>query len=304
MITTLSGKNSFELRRALRAIVEAAESELGDFGVEKIDAENAEVDFILQSVQSLPFLVPKKLVVVNNVQSNAKLLERLEELVGRAADEVDVVLVGPIFDKRKGSYNFLKKHTSLQEFNELKTYDLPKWAVQTAKEKGVFLSLTDATYMIERVGANQMVLESEIAKMSIGHDQIDRAVINKHTEASPQSTVFEMIDAAFSGNTQKALSLYRDQRAQRVDPHYIVAMLSWQLYNLSLAVFADPKTEATLTSAGQSPFTARKSLQLANRTSKQQIRKLVRELTDLDVNLKTNADADSAVELYLIALNA
>ena len=113
-----------------------------------------------------------------------------------------------------------------------------------------------------------------------------------------------MLDTAFSGNPKRAIELYRQQRQMRVEPQYIVAMLTWQLQNLALAVFASPQSESALVAAGQSPYAARKSLSLARTTSRVAVKRYVAELAELDVNIKTSAEADSALELYLLRLAA
>lgn len=304
MITTVTGKNAYALKAALKSTVGLAYKELGDMGIEKIDAQEADADTILQAVQSLPFLVPRKLVIVQNAQSNTELMNRIEEVIDRAADEVDVLLVGPSFDKRKSYFNILKKHTTLQEYNELKQFELPDFLVKEATKLGVTITKADAGYLVDRVGPDQMVLVSEIRKIAITTDTITRQGIDLHTEKSPQSNIFDMLDAAFSGNSKRAIELYREQRKMRVEPQYIIAMLTWQLNNLALAVFASPQSESTLTAAGQSPYAARKSLNLAKSTSKEAVKRYIADLTRVDVDIKTSAEADSALELYLLSLSS
>ncbi len=304
MITTVTGKNAYALKAALKSTVDLAFKELGDMGIEKIDAQEADADTILQAVQSLPFLVPKKLVIVQNAQSNTELLNRIEEVIDRAADEVDVLLIGPVFDKRKSYFNILKKHTTLQEHNELKPFELPDFVVREATRLGITIAKADAGYLVDRVGPDQMVLANELRKIAITTDKVTRQDIDLHTEKSPQSSIFDMLDAAFSGNSKRAIELYREQRKMRVEPQYIIAMLTWQLNNLALAVFASPQNESTLIAAGQSPYAARKSLSLAKTTSKEAVKRYIADLTRVDVDIKTSAEADSALELYLLSLSS
>lgn len=304
MITTVTGKNAYVLKTAIKSTVDEAYKSLGDMGVEKIDAQEVDVDTILQAVQSVPFLVPKKMVVVQNAQSNSELMNRIQEVIDRTADEVDVLLVGPAFDKRKSSFNLLKKHTTLQEYNELKPFELPDFVVKEATKLGVTITKADAGYLVDRVGPDQMVLVSELRKIAITTDTITKQGIDMHTEKSPQSNIFDMLDAAFSGNTKRAIELYREQRKMRIEPQYIVAMLTWQLHNLALAVFANPQSESTLAAAGQSPYAARKSLNLAKTTSKEAVKRYVADLTRVDVDIKTSAEPDSALELYLLSLSS
>lgn len=302
MITTLTGKNSHALQASLQKLVEDARKQSGEFGVERFDASETDVDILLQAVQSLPFLSSRKLVIIKDIQSNAQILERIAELVDRTAESVDVVIVEPKLDKRKNSYKLLKKLTTMQEFTELNPRDLPRRIVQEVKSLGGSISLSDASYLMDRIGSNQQRLMREIEKLLIRSVDIDRHAIDEMTDQSVQSTIFSLLDAAFAGNRKQAIEIYREQRSARVDPQYILAMLTWQLTGLSLAVFSKTKSEQELVSVGQSPFTARKSLNLARNVSKADIRRMVKDLSELDAKIKTSADADSALELYLLSL--
>lgn len=299
MIKTFTGKNSYGLSAELKALNNKYLEEAGDFAIERIDAGDVEADIILQAVQSLPFLSPKKLVIVTNIQSNSAVLDKIEELVERTAEGVEVVIVDPTPDKRKTYFKQLQKLTNVQVFGEKQPQDLVAWAVDTAKGFGSEISTVDANFLIERITANQQLLSSEIEKLSLYAPKIDRKSIELLTDQSMQSNIFSLLDSAFSGDSAKAVKLYREQRMARIDPHYILAMLVWQLQAIALAVHANPQTESTLISAGQSPFTAKKSNAIARRITKQKFKKMVVDLSELDAQIKTNSDADAGIELYL-----
>lgn len=302
MITALSGKNSYALKYALDEILARANKDVGELGIEVIDAEEQDVDYILQAVQSLPFLVSSKLVVVRGAGSNAALMNRLPEIADRVADGVEVVLVGPVFDKRKNSYKELKKHTQVREFNEAKPFELPRWVSTEAKAIGLNISSSDASYLVERVGSDQMLLSNELRKLAATDTDVNRGLIDELTELNPRSTVFEMLDAAFSGRVDKAIAIYREQRKKRIEPYYIVGMLTWQLHSLALAVFSPSPTESSLVSAGQSSFAARKALGMARSLSRADVVRYINDLSELDVQIKSVADPDAALELYILGL--
>lgn len=302
MIRTFTGKNSYRLHTELQKAVAAALEQAGEFGVERFDAADSDVDTLLQAVQSLPFLSPQKLVIISNIQSNLALMERLEELVDRTADGVDVILVEPHLDKRKSGYKLLQKLTRLQEFLEPKPQDLPKWLTDYATQFDATLSKADANYLVERVGANQQLLASEVEKLALYNSTITRNSIDLLTSESIQSTIFSLLDAAFARNPKRALELYREQRNARIDPHYIVAMLTWQLQAIALAVYSETKSESELVSAGQSPYSARKALTIARNLNRIKTKQMIVDLSELDAAIKSTSDPDSALELYLLSL--
>ena len=302
MIRTLTGKNSYKLHAYLQERVDEVLTSVGELAIERLDASEASVDTVLQSVQSLPFLVDRKLVIITNVQSSTVLMERLAEVIDRTADSVEVLLVDPIFDKRKAAYKMLQKQTELHDFPEPQPRELPAWLISETKEVGASLSLSDAQYLVDRVGASQQLLASELQKLCLYDPKITRATIELLTEQSLQSTIFSLLDAAFAGDMKRAVEMYREQRKARIEPHYILAMLVWQLQSLTLAVYAPDTSESTLVATGMSPFTARKVAQLARGKTKADIKRMVVTLTELDAQIKTSADADAGVELYLMSL--
>lgn len=302
MIRTLTGKNSYALQVYLQTRVAAVLASSGELAIERIDAQEASVDTILQAVQSLPFLVSEKLVIVTSLQSNTALMERLDELVDRTADSVEVLLVEPLLDKRKASFKQLKARTELHDFTEPQPRELPSWLVSEAKQLDATISMTDAQYLVDRVGAHQQLLAHELEKLSLYQPHITRQTIELLTDQSLQSTIFTLLDTAFSGNAKKTIELYHEQRRARIEPQYIIAMLVWQLQALAMAVHVPGQSEGGLVQAGMSPYTARKVLQLAHGKSRADIKKMVVDLTELDAAIKTNTDADAGLELYLLTL--
>jgi DNA polymerase-3 subunit delta len=303
MVYTYTGKNSFALQNELKRVVSEFQEKHGDFAIERLDASEADVDTLLQSVQGTPFLSSKKLVVITNISTNSQATDRIEELLERSLDENEIYLVDQKLDKRKSYFKFLKKQTKLHEFKDMQPIELPKWIEHEVADSKGKISRKDAQLLVDRVGQDQMMLSQEIRKLLLHGPHITEESIKNLTDESLQSSIFTLLDEAFRGNGKEAIKLYSQQRRARVEPVYIVAMLTWQLQNVALAIYADPQTESTLQGAGVSPYNARKSLSLARNISKRELQKYVVALSELDGKLKSSAiDADAAIELYLLKL--
>jgi DNA polymerase-3 subunit delta len=166
------------------------------------------------------------------------------------------------------------------------------------------LSASDARFLAERVGANQQSLVHELEKLLLYEPNITRASIELLTEATPQSTVFQLLEAAFAGNKKRALELYAEQRVQKVEPQQIIAMLAWQLHIVALAKTAGQRTPDTAAKEAKvSPFVFKKSAAIARRLSLTELKKLIADLLKIDWRLKRESiDADEAVQNYLLAL--
>lgn len=279
-------------------------AEHGDMAVEKIDGEEASYQAMLAAAQSLPFLASKKLVLLRNPSASKEFTENFEQFVGDIAETNDVIIVESKLDKRLAYYKNLKKLTDFHEFRVLDANGLARYAVEVAKEQGAVLSSADARYLVERVGTNQLMIQHEVQKLALADTKITRATIELLTDKTPQSTVFDLLEVAFAGNAPRMTELYEEQRALKVEPQQVIAMLAWQLHILLLVKAAGQKTAETIaTDAKISPYVVRKTMQLARGLSYKKLQECTVNLRELDERTKTDGtNADEAVRYFLLLL--
>lgn len=306
MITTLTGGNSFALHTELKRLVDDFLKEHSDMGLERLDGEEVEFDRIRESLQSLPFLASKKLVVLRNPSAQKQFIEQAEKLLVEVPETTDVILVETKLDKRSSYFKFLKSKTDFHEFNELSEQELSTWLVQKAKDLGGELSPSDARFLAERVGANQQLLGQEIEKLIHYDPKISRDTIGLLTEPSHGSTIFQLIDAAINGRVKQAIELYDEQRLQKVEPYAIIGMLAWQLHVLAIIKTAGERTDSEIAKEAKlNPFVVGKSKRIARKLQLIEIKKLTDDLLDLDIRLKSESiDPDEALKAYLLKLGS
>ncbi len=273
-------------------------------GLERLDGEEAELPRIREALESLPFLASKKLVVLRKPSANKQFIEQAEALLSEVSEITDVLIIEPKLDKRLAYYKYLKKATNFQEFNELDERGMAEWLSAQAVAAGGKLSATDARVLIDRVGLNQQMLSSEIDKLVSYNPQITRESIELLTEKTPQSTIFELIDAAMNGRTKQALTLYNEQRRMKVEPQQILAMFIWQLHILALVKTAGERSPDEIArQAKVSPYTVKKTVGIARRLSGPKLKQLVHDTYLLDIGLKSKPiDADEALQHLILSL--
>lgn len=304
MILVLTGANDFARQAELKKLTSAFIKEQGDFGLETIEAGQVEMGRLLENVSSLPFLANRRMIILQEPSANKSIGENVDKLLEAVADTTDLIIVEPKFDKRLTLYKTLKKKTSLKEFAELDERGLSSWLSQEAKTRGGALTPADALYLVQRVGNNQMGLHNELEKLLSYQPVITRAVIDLLTEPTSQSSVFDLLDAAFSGNHKKAIALYQDQRKQQVEPQAIMGMLCWQMHILAV-VKANEKLgpEEIASKAKLNPYVVRKTMYMTHSQSLRDIKNLVQRVLELDIRLKSQPiDADDAIQHLLISL--
>ena len=304
MVITLTGGNSFALGAELRRLAGDFMAEYGELAVEQLDGEEAGFERLAEAVTSLPFLASKKLVVLRAPSTNKMFQERVEQLLAEIPETTEVILVEPKLDKRLAYYKFLKKATDFRDFPELDKAGLITWLVATAKQRGGQLSAADARLLSERVGLNQRLLANELEKLLLYGSQVSRQTIELLTDETPQSTIFHLLEAAFAGRHKQAMELYAQQRALKVEPAQIIAMLTWQLHVLSIIKTAGERPNDQIASEARlNPFVVQKSRNIARNLAPARLKQLVSELLSIDRRLKrTDLDADEALQHYLLKL--
>lgn len=304
MVITLTGSNFYLLKKRLDELSGKFTSEYGELALQRVDAEEADSQSVLEAVQSLPFLAARKMVIIRNASDNKSLSGQIEQIIDSAGDTTDIIFYEPSPDKRSSFFKILKSKTQLEEFSELDTRDLAEWLSDEAKRQGGSLNKADANYLIDRVGANQQQLAGELDKLITYDPRISRASIDLLSEKTPQSKVFDLLDAAFAGDKQRALELYADQRAQKVEPQAIMAMMAWQLRLLSLVKLGEGKDSQRIAKdAGLSPYPVMKAQNLARKIDDNKLRAMVGEALDIDQKGKSkNIDLDEALRTYITTL--
>lgn len=285
-------------------LVNSFVAEHGDLALEKYDGEEDEVQKIIEGLQSLPFLAPKKLVVIRNASANKQLAEQIEQIISSIGDSTNVIFFEPQIDRRTAYFKELKTKTRFEEFNELDASQLAKWLVEEAKKQQTKLNLSDANYLVERLGTNQSLLANELDKLLLYDPTITRASIDLLTDPTPQSKIFELLDAAFGGRKEQALRLYDEQRAQKVEPQAILAMIAWQLQQIAIAKMAGNRSITELSKdSGLKEYPLRKAKNLADKLSDKQLKDMVSQALEIDYRAKTTAlDTDEALKTYLVTL--
>jgi len=304
MTVSIAGNNSFALRRRLDELTSKFVKEYGDLALEKLDGEEDEAKVIIESLQSLPFLAKRKMVVIRNGSLNNEFAEAAEQIISSIGDATDVIFYEPQIDRRTAYFKVLKDKTQLEEFNEMDIRSLAQWLVGEAKKSAGALSFADANYLVERVGTNQALLANELDKLLIYHSRITRENIDLLTEPNPQSKVFDLLDVAFAGQKGRALKLYDDQRAQKVEPQAILAMIAWQLNIIAIAKYSKERDISEVSrESGVKDYPLRKAGRLADKLDEEKLKNLVSEALNIDWRSKTTSlDLDETLKTYIVSL--
>ncbi len=305
MITSISGSNDFMIDNELKNIINEFEANYGKIAIEQIDGSEADPQSILESVINLSFLSPNRLIILRRGSANKQFSEIIEQVINRIPPTNDLVIVEPEIDKRLVYYKTLKKLTDFKVYDELSDNQLVDWVSNTVKQKEGTIQSNVSKYLIELAGTNQLKLSNEISKLISYQPEITKTTIDLLVEPIPQTTIFNLLDAAFGGRSRELLEIYEDQKRQKVEPYQVIAMLTWQVHILAMIKASGKSSQSEIASKTKvSPYVINKSMNIAKKMTISQIRNLTNNLLELDIKLKNQlVDTEDALLQLLLTIS-
>jgi len=301
MIRSILGPNAFMARQRLAELLSGVDSN----SIERFEGSDLDIKNLSGLLQAQS-LFSNPTVVVSNVSEQKSLHDDMVALIESLSSDVELIIYEPAIDKRSRYYKFLLKQTVCDEYKNLDSNALTQWLIEYIAANGGKIDRQAAWYLVERVGEDQWLLSNELEKLLLANDPITKELIDKMVEPTPNESIFKLLDAVSASNQAQAIKCYDDLIAQKLDPNYILSMLVWQLHILSIMVFAGDRNPDTVAKEAKiSPFVAKKSAQVARRTSKSQIKTMLEAAAKLDADLKSKPiDAAEALRQLLIRLGS
>lgn len=304
MITVLAGSNWFALKDELDKLVQDFRDKHGDLAIERIYAPDTNIAEILTSLGGVSLFAADKMVILTEVSGNKDAADKLDKILESVGEGTSLIIVEKVLDKRSVYYKSLKKLNNFQEFNELSENALVQWAIEYVSKSGGKINAMDALYLIERVGSSQTMIERELAKLVLYDKNISRENIDNLTEAAPSSSVFNLVESAFSGNVKGALKIYEEQRTLRKEPQAIYGMLVWQMHMVAVCAAAGNKSAQEVSAeTGLNSYSLGKAQIVARRMGAVKVQEFLKLLRDIEITSKSQTyDFDEALKYAITSL--
>lgn len=308
--------NEFVLR--LTELV--AEPDQRDMAVVRFDTAETPLDAVIDEAETLPFLVPQKLVLVRDStllaagKESAKIEHRPERLIAYIKTPMEstvLVFIVPHekLDERKKLVKAVKSADAAVQFDPLSAEDLQRWMVRRAEKQGRRFEPDAAAELLRRVGTDMHTLAAETDKLCL-HAGVEGTIaagaVRELVPAALEQNVFRLAEELAALQTEKALSILYDLLKQREEPIKLVALLVRQIRNMIFVKELDQRGFAPQKIAGQlglHPYAVKITLEKARKFSERHLTKLLTELAELDYAMKTG-QTDKALGLELFLLRA
>lgn len=318
-ILVIYGEEQALVQELKRQLFELVNFQPEDLGQAYFDLNPANADLALEELESLPFFSDQRLVILENLTNlttakkkvlSDKQFARFEQFLDAPSETTQLVLIIPSkLDSRLKVTKKLKKEATLLEASELKPQELLSYFSQ---ELDWSRNLIERLF--EKSNFNFSVIKQNIAlvKTYLGDAPARLEAIEKAVPKSLQDNIFDLTGMIFSGNIIAARSLVADLILQGQELIQLLAILNnnYKLYYKVLLMREKGWSEAQqvdfLKKNGnprQHPYPVKLANQAVSRLSKKVLQQSLRQLIELDYQLKSSAaDKEYLFDLTLIKL--
>ncbi len=284
--------------------------------------DNPDFHTILECVQSAPLMFGKTLTLIsidkyligNKMSLDDKQIESLDYALSTINDSVNIIFVCKVSrdenkkpDSRKKFYKTLSKYSQVREFAQFRNYDkqLPSEIAKMAKEKELTISSDTISVLIEQLGVNLTLIDSELEKLKIAiHPKktIDSESIRKYCVSSED--VFILADLILQGNKNEILKQYTLLTEKR-HPLEIFSVLqsSFQRFIFIKNYERKMSSKDIASKLKMHEFVLQKTQEKLRKTSLEQLVKIRENLIEAEFKLKTGKVASSEIVLELALLS-
>jgi|GEM_PF-304086 len=254
----------------------------------------ASVSDILNQAMTLPFLSPRRFVVLKDFHEfKASQTKALVPYFNNPSETTCMVIVS--LKEPKEEVQKKAKVFSLA----LKERDIPRWAKDRAKELGFTLTDDAVDYLMELIGPDTGTLCMELDKLALsGKKTVGEKEIEALSVAQREYTPFQLIDAIRQNKKELAFRiLHALLDSKNTTPYGILGTLVWnygQLYALWEEKGKKPPKMNIYTYKTLSSCLPHCSLNY--------FYKLFKALHEADIKIKTSQMGDIALDSLIITL--
>lgn len=262
---------------------------------------------IIDLAETLPFLAPRRVIIVEDSGLFKKGGEALAEYLKRAADAAYFVFIEEEVDKRSRLYKAVKETGRITEFSVQDENTLCRWIAGMAAREKKGITEHSIRYFLEKTGTDMANIRMELEKLfcyTADRNTITEEDIDKICTRKVSNQIFDMISALAEKKQKKALALYYDLLALKEPPMRILFLIGRQ-FNLLMQVKEcrkkgyDNRTIAGKT--GLRDFLVGKYAAQASRFPTDGLKKAVNACVETEEKVKTGGINDVlGVELLII----
>ncbi|WP_409341386.1 DNA polymerase III subunit delta [Paenibacillus sp. MBLB4367] len=304
-VTVCYGAELYLMNRWIAALIEKnVEEEHRELAVSKYDLAETPLDVVLEDAETLPFFVPRKVIVASRAHffTGAKESGKIEHRVERLLEYVKApvehsILVFTVeadkLDERKKLVKTFKELGAVQPFSALSSDELNRWAARHAEELGFSFGTGAAEMLALYTGGQLQAMASEMEKLSLyagKGGKVTEAMVDELVARSTEQNVFLLIEEIVQRRIEKAFAIMYELLKQREEPIKIAVLMArqfrliWQVKELERQGYSQQQIAGHL---GSHPFPIKLAAEQGRKYDNERLQRIMTQLAELDYNIKS-----------------
>lgn len=292
--------------------------DVDEFNVTVYDAEETNVKNAVNDAETIPFMSPKKIIIIKNCYflTNVKIkkeinhdLDALSRYINKPVEETILILNAPYdkLDERKAITKVVKNKANLVKCDPMKQVDLASWVRRQLGKNNIKIERPALEEFIKRVEHNTEVAVTEMKKLILYAEDmnfIDLETIKKVITKNVEDNVYEITNNILENKQSKALEIYNDLVQHSEDPLRILGILVnkyREILHVKL-LLQDDKDQAAIAkyyncSSGRAYY----MIKNAKSVNMSIVKKHLVKLEEIDYKIKTGQlDKKIGLELFIL----
>lgn len=318
------GEESFLIEQFTNRLCDALiERDHREFALSHYDLTDHAINEVIDDVETLPFMVPRKVVIAKNASfltasGSSKGKDNVEHDVDRFLSYVQspvdytvlvLIIHAPKLDERRKVVKSLREFATVLTFNALSERDLHHWVKVQAEQMTCQIDEEAVRTLLQNSGTNLQTLHNELNKLALfagngGH--ITAAMIDQLAVRSLEHNIFRLIDDIVARRIDHALALLNDMLQQREEPILILMLIARQfriMFQVKHMVERGNSQQQIASQLKLRPFVVRGAIEQGKRYNMSTLRAITAHLANLDYEMKTGKiNKEMALELFILKL--
>jgi DNA polymerase-3 subunit delta len=236
-IYVLHGDEDFLKRQAVAALRKIVFGDGDEFGLSMQPGDQANFASVRNELETLPFLSPRRLVVINAADPFVtEYRPALEKYFQKPSENGILVLEVKTFPSSTKLFK-LTPPAGLITCNALSASQLPRWCITwSSAQYGKELTNPAAQLLVDLVGEEMGILDQELAKLAVyvgKAKKIETEDVDCLVGNSREQNVFKILEAIGDCRPKEALTMLDRLFDEGQEPLAIMGAMSWQLRRLA-----------------------------------------------------------------------
>ena len=313
MIYLVYGEQELLVNKMIDKIAKDTLKDIDEFNYIVLDAYKNDASYVINELESFCFSSDKKVVsltnsyfLTNNNTQGPYESEHIEKyLENETQDTTFIISVSATkLDEKRTLVKSLRKVAKVVEVDGVNKKDLPKIVKQMFTKRNVEITDDALHELLSRVDIDMYQISNEVDKLSTYSNKIYLHDVEALTPKKMDDNIFDMIDAMFKKNSNKAFRIYNDLKSLGNEPVSLVSIIATQvrfLYQILVLSNKGYNESNIANELSAHPFRVRMGMEKVRHYSEYELEELLDELSKLDIQIKTG-DIDRFVGLELFIL--